>query len=196
MRVSIPIGLLVLAVVTAAEAIPPLPAGLFVLAPEESRITFFVQDNRGGFTGYAREMEGRALIRQVQEWVYGAEVQVRVPARSLTTGLGLRDAQMHRGHLHPDRFPVIAFTGTVHAAGVRIASEFPAEVRGLLLLHGREREMAFPARIIPLPDGFRGRGEFVVRMSEYGIPIPRFLIFVAEDPVRVTVDLVFRRSSP
>jgi len=55
------------------------------------------------------------------------------------------------------------------------------------------REVFFPAGVTPLPDGFRGKGEFEVRMSEFGIPIPRFFVFVAEDPVRITVDLLFRR---
>lgn len=167
-----------------------------MLVPEASRITFFVRDNRGGFAGSAREMEGRALVRQVEGFVYAAELWVRVPARSATTGLGLRDAQMHRSHLHTDRYPLVAFTGTVFAERVRVASEFPAEVRGILHLHGVQREVLFPARITPLVDGFRGRAEFVVRMSEYGIPLPRFWIFVAEDPVRVAVDLVFRTPGP
>lgn len=169
----------------------PLPAGRLHLDADRSRIELFVRDNRGGFRGRATEMEGSAVIRQTGEFTYTAQVEVRVPARSVTTGLGLRDAQMHRAHLHTDRYPLIRFTGTVLAERVRIASEFPAEVRGTLSLHGVDRELSAPARVTPLPNGFRGRAEFVVRMSDHGIPIPRFWIFVAEDPVQVTVDLVF-----
>lgn len=167
-----------------------------MLVPEASSITFLVRDNRGGFWGYAREMEGGAWVRQTEGFAYAAELDVRVPTRSLTTGLGLRDTQMHRSHLHTDRYPVIAFTGTTVAERVRVASEFIAEVQGTLLLHGVQGKLLFPARIIPYPDGFRGRAELIIRMSEYGIPIPRFFLFVAEDPVRVTVDLFFRTARP
>jgi polyisoprenoid-binding protein YceI len=186
----------VLAGMATAGIAQPLPAGLFVLVPEESQIAFFVRDNRGGFSGRVREMEGRALVRQVREWTYEAEVQVRVSARSLTTGLGLRDSQMHRFYLHADRFPTLIFTGGVTAERVQVASDFAGEVRGSLHLHGVEGEVTFPVRITPLPNGFRGRGRFQVRMSAYGIPLPRFWIFVAEDPVQVTVDLVFRAPVP
>ncbi len=186
------IFVLCLAFVASQASAQPLLAGRMQLDTGASRIELFVQDNRGGFRGWATEMEGTAQVRQTGEYAYAADVEVRVLARSVTTGLGLRDAQMHRSHLHTDRYPVIAFTGVVSAERVRIASEFPALVRGTLLLHGVPRELSFPVRITPLPDGFRGRGTFVVRMSEHGIPIPRFWIFVAEDPVQVTVDLVFR----
>ena len=37
-----------------------------------------------------------------------------------------------------------------------------------------------------LADAYLAEGQVVVRMTEFGIPIPRFLIFAAEDPVTVT----------
>lgn len=170
-----------------------LLTGRVQLVPNESRIEFFVRDNRGGFWGRATEMEGVAVVRQTGERAYAAEVQVRVPARSVTTGLGVRDAQMHRVQLASERYPLIAFEGTAASDRVRVAAAFPARVQGRLTLRGVTREISFPAEITPLPDGFRGRGEVEIRMSEFGIPIPRLFVFVAEDPMRITVDLVFRR---
>mgnify|MGYP000409828886 FL=1 len=170
-----------------------LLTGRVQLVPSESRIEFFVRDNRGGFWGRATEMEGVGVVRQTGERAYTADVQVRVPARSVTTGLGLRDAQMHRTQLVSERFPFLTFEGTVTSDRVRVAQAFPARVQGRLTLRGVTREVSFQAGITPIPEGFRGKGEFEIRMSEFGIPIPRFFVFVAEDPVRITVDLVFRR---
>jgi hypothetical protein len=57
------------------------------------------------------------------------------------------------------------------------------------------RSLSTPVQVTPLPNGFRGRAEFDLRMSDYGMPVPRFLFFVAEDVVRVTVDLRLRTAN-
>jgi polyisoprenoid-binding protein YceI len=99
---------------------------------------------------------------------------------------------MHRETLQSERFPVIVLAGSVVTDAARTASAFPAVAHGRLTLRGVTRQLSVPVRITPLPDGFRGQGEFEIRMSDYGIPTPRFLFFVAEDQVRVTIDIVLR----
>ncbi|MBI4280071.1 MAG: YceI family protein [Armatimonadetes bacterium] len=65
---------------------------------------------------------------------------------------------------------------------------------GRLTVRGVSRDVTFRATVLALPEQYVGEGEFVVRMSDFGIPIPRLLIFVAEDPVRVKVKVVARRA--
>ncbi len=172
-----------------------LAIGRFVIVPDQSRIELFVRDNVGGFRGRAREFEGTALVRQTGERSFVADVQLSVAARSVTTGLALRDGQMHREQLQSDRYPTIAFEGTVATDAARVVGTFPAMAHGRLTLRGVTRPLSAPVQVTPLPDGFRGSTEFELRMSEFGIPTPRFLFFVAEDVVRVTVELRLRASN-
>lgn len=188
-----PLALIAAVIVLASTAHAQLLAtGTFVVVSQESRVELFVRDNVGGFPARAREVEGRATVRQTGDRSFVADLEIRVPARSLATGFGPRDAQMQRETLQSDRFPVIVFAGSVTTDAARAASTFPAVVHGRLTLRGVTQQISVPIRVTPLPDGFRGRGEFEIRMSDYGIPIPRFLFFVAEDQVRVTLELLLR----
>jgi len=69
-----------------------------------------------------------------------------------------------------------------------------AMLRGTLTIRDTGREIEMPLAVIALADEYRASGEVTVRLSEFGIPIPRFLIFVAEDPVLVRARIRLKRS--
>ncbi len=163
-----------------------LPAGMFALDGEKSRVEFHVRDNRGGFTGVARDVDARVVVREQGDAVT-ADVEVRVDARTLTTGIGVRDRQMRRDFLDSDRFPMITFRGTATPRGRVGALAFPAALRGTLTIKDTTREVEIPLRVTALADSYLAEGQVTVRLSEFRIPIPRFLIFVAEDPVQIVL---------
>jgi polyisoprenoid-binding protein YceI len=165
-----------------------LPIGSFALDPAASRVEFFVPDNRGGFTGVARIVQITAAVRE-QDGTFTAAVDARIDAHSITTGVGLRDAQMHRDFLLSDQYPMMVFQGTAVPTGSLAALSFPARVSGRLTIKGTTHEVEFPARVIALQDSYLVDGKFTLRMADFGIPIPRFFIFAASDPVEVTVRL-------
>ncbi len=177
----------------AAVVLGLLPVGTFVLDPAASAVTFVVRDNRGGFRGEARRVEATVRVEETADG-FAAAVEARIDARSLTTGLGLRDAQMHRDFLQSDRYPAITFRGTAVPAGPVTGLSFRVLVRGRLTIRDVSREVEFPAQVVALRDAYLAEGTVTVRMTDYGIPIPRFLIFVAEDPVEVTLRLRLRAA--
>jgi len=163
-----------------------LPVGPLALDGRQSRVEFHVRDNRGGFTGVARDVEARVVVREQGEG-FAADVEVRIDARTMTTGVTLRDRQMHADFLASERFPSITFRGTAVPRGRPGALPFQAALRGDLTIKDVTRDVEIPLRITALADSYLAEGELTVRMSEFRIPIPRFLIFVAEDPVRVSL---------
>lgn len=177
----------------AAGALTLLPTGRFGLDGAASRLEFFVNDNRGGFTGVAPTLSAQADVRE-QDGAFAADVVVRIDARSITTGSGLRDSQMRREFLHTDQFPEITFRGTVVPVEPVTRLSFQADVAGQLAINGVTRETKFPVRVVALRDSYLVEGSTMVRMTEFGIPIPRFLIFVAEDLVKVTLKVRFLAS--
>lgn len=170
-----------------------LPVGTFVLDPATSQVEFFVPDNRGGFTGVARTVQTAATIRE-QDSAFSADIDAHIDARSITTGSGLRDAQMHRDFLQSDKYPVMTFQGTAVPTGSLAALSFPARVTGQLMIKGMTQGVEFPVRVIALQDSYLVDGKFTLRMTDFGIPIPRFFIFAASDPVVVTMRLRLTHS--
>lgn len=168
-----------------AAALSLLPTGSFTLDPASSRVEFLVRDNRGGFSGTARDIEAVAVVSE-EDGTFAADVRVRVDARTITTGSGLRDGQMRRDFLVTDRFPHMSFQGTVVPVTAVTGLSFRAVARGRLTIRDTTRDVEVPLRITALRDTYLVEGTFTIRMTEFGIPIPRFLIFVADDPVEVT----------
>jgi len=167
-----------------AAALSLLPVGSFGLDAPASRVEFTVADNRGGFTGVAGAVEAQATVRE-QGDTFAAEVEARIDARRLSTGLGVRDAQMRRTVLRTDRYPFITFRGTAVPRDRPGGLPFAAVLRGRLTITDVTRDVEIPLRVIALADAYLAEGEVALRLSEFGLPIPRFFIFAAEDRVLV-----------
>ncbi|HEV8339403.1 MAG TPA: YceI family protein [bacterium] len=187
-------GMLIAAVAVAAA---PLPTRDFAIAHPSSSVEFFVRDNRGGFTGRTTTISGTVAVREiVREQVegYAAEVTARIDARTIRTGVGLRDGQMRSAQfLNTDEFPFITFRGTATAAAPE-GRGVKGLLRGRLTIKEVTRMVEVPLEITVEDGDYLARGEVVVRMTDFGLPIPRFLIFVAEDPVRVNLQIRVTRA--
>jgi polyisoprenoid-binding protein YceI len=179
-------------IVVQAPAI--LPVGIFRIDPAESRVEFMMRDNRGGFTGSTDQLGGTATVAASDAESFTATVDARVDARTLHTGNGVRDAQMRRDFLQTDRYPFITFRGSIASPQRPGAGPMRAVLRGALTIRDTTRDVEIPLSIVALAEEYRATGEVLVRLSEFGIPIPRFLIFVAEDPVTVKVRVRLRKG--
>jgi polyisoprenoid-binding protein YceI len=169
-----------------AAAVALLPTGAFVLDPASSQVEFLMRDNRGGFSGVARDIDTTVTVREQGEG-FVADVEARIDARTITTGIGLRDSQMRRDFLLADRFPLMTFRGTVVPLERPGALSFRAVMRGALTIKDATREIEVPLRVTALRDTYLAEGQVTIRLSDFQIAIPRFLIFVAEDPVQITL---------
>ncbi len=83
--------------------------------------------------------------------------------------------------LHTKRFPRARFVGAIERSGAKMI------VRGKLELHGKERELAFEARL----EGERLVGEFELQPSDFGITPYRALLGALrlQDRVRIAFSL-------
>jgi polyisoprenoid-binding protein YceI len=179
---------------SAVEGVALLPTGTFEIIPGDSSVTFMVPDNRGGFQGRATKVTGRIAV-EAQEGgdTYLARVDAVIETASITTGNGSRDASMRSGFLLTDQFPAIMFSGTVTARPGLAVRPFPAMVQGHLRIRNVTRDAVFPATVTALAREFLADAVTTVQMADYQIPYPRAFIFVAHDPVTVTLHIRARQ---
>jgi polyisoprenoid-binding protein YceI len=155
---------------------------------------FAVPDNRGGFSGRTTQVTGRVVIEPPTDGgEYNARVEGAIDAASLTTGNGSRDGSMRADFLRTREFPKITFTGTVSARPGLGVRPFPAVVRGRLTIRDVTRDVEFPATVVALAREYRADGTVKIRMADFGIPYPRAFIFVARDPVTITLHILARQ---
>lgn len=178
----------------AVGALALLPAGTFAIAPGDSSVVFAVPDNRGGFPGRTTQVTGRVVVEPPTDGgEYTARVDAAIDAASLATGNGDRDDRMRADFLRTRQFPKITFTGTVTARPGLGVRPFPAAVRGRLTIRDVTRDIEFPATVVALAREYRADGTTKIRMADFGIPYPRAFIFVASDPVTVTLHILARQ---
>ena len=179
---------------SAVQGVVLLPVGIFEIVPGDSSVTFSVPDNRGGFTGRTTKITGRIVVeprRDGEEYV--ARVDVVIDTSSITTGDGTRDASMRSTYLSTGQFPHMTFKGTVSAQPGLAVRPFAATVHGQLTIRDVTRDVEFPTMVTALAREFLADAETTVRMADYGIPYPRAFIFVARDPVTVTLHIRARQ---
>ncbi|TMI78350.1 MAG: YceI family protein [Bacillati bacterium ANGP1] len=178
-----------------AEGLVLLPVGTFEIAPGDSSVVFSVPDNRGGFSGRTTRVTGRIVVEALGDGdEYVATVTAMIDAASISTGNAIRDASMRSTFLRTREFPTIAFEGTVRARPGLGVHPFAAAARGRLTIRDLTREVEFPATVTALAREYLADATAIVRMADYQIPYPRTFIFVARDPVTVTLHLRARQS--
>ena len=171
-----------------------LPTGTFEIVPGESSVTFFVPDNRGGFTGHTTQVTGGVIVKARPDGeAYTAQVAASIDTRSITTDNGIRDAAMRTTYLHTAQFPAITYRGTAAATPGLGVRPFPAALRGQLTIQNVTRDEEFTATTVALAREFVADASAAVRMADYKIPYPRAFIFVARDPVTVKLHIRARQ---
>lgn len=188
MRLAIAIVLAAVLAAPAATAVAqPAPAGTFAVVPGQSTVEFFVRDNRGGFVGRSDQLTGSLTVRRRDDGAYVADLDLSLDARTIRTGIGLRDDQM-RGALGTGTHPFITFKGSAVAERITDAT-FDAAVRGTMTVRGVSREITLNAAVARAGDAYRGDAKTGVRMTDFGITPPRLLFLAAEDPVALTIHI-------
>ena len=175
-------------------ASPASAPGLVLrVAAPKGQVVFDAQAFLHSFSGRTSKIRGTLRLADGNR-PDGAEACFRIDAASLETGNATRDAIMRDEHLQTIRFPVIAFD-LLRVEGARSAAdgwEFVA--RGTLTLRGVTREIRFPVLARRVGDDLRLTGEVPVRMSDHGIPAPKFLFLTVEDRVLVRFDILAARA--
>jgi polyisoprenoid-binding protein YceI len=185
-------GLLVLGWAQSAPAceLPPASNPRFLLRVDDSRsaVAFDAKAFLHSFTGRTSRIRGTVALAD-PESPDGAAACFRIDAASLETGNGTRDAIMRDDHLETQRFPSIAFDLTQVERARRTADGWEFLARGALTLRDVARQTQFVVRARRDGNGVRLTGEVPVKMTDHGVPVPKFLFLTVEDPVLVRFDV-------
>ena len=187
-------ALLLLALLGLAPAPSPRAEGEVKLPidPAKSKIGFTITRPGETIEGSAPQFSGEVRL-DPQHPFDGSSVTLKVDPAAMVTGNGIRDRKMRNSHLEVEKYPAIEFRSTsVRAAeGAEAGPLAPgatrkAVVEGTLALHGVTRTLRIPV-VLGYDHGLlTADGSIAFTLSEFQIPIPRFLWIVLDDKVTVT----------
>lgn len=155
---------------------------------DSSRVEYHITHSLSDVTDSAGIASGVVEIDPASATVYAARVDVDL--RALRTGIDMRDRHIHSSdYLDTARFPTARFDFAAALAD----SGGAVRARGTLALHGVEREIEVPLRLLPRADGVRVRGTFTIALADHDIPRPKMMMLAAGKTVDVRLDLLFAR---
>jgi polyisoprenoid-binding protein YceI len=174
------------AVVLLATAVVSAPAfGQEALRVSGGQVTVICPLTVGGsFEAKTKNLSGDLAVAGDNQAVQGA---LTVDLQTLETGIGLRDRHLKDNYLEVAKGPEYAEARLQDIRVERLDGK--TTFRGLLTLHGQQREVTGTAQIKPDGNGYRMQASFPIKVSDFQIPEPTYLGVGVADEVTVRVNL-------
>ena len=111
------------------------------------------------------------------------------------TGNEGRDKKMKKDILKVEQFATVSFAPKTYTGTIAASGDSNIQVTGVFTLQGIPHDLTIPMRIHI--DGLKAtvQGDFVIPYVQWGLKNPSFLIWKAENDVRVDLDLIGRISN-
>jgi polyisoprenoid-binding protein YceI len=172
---------------------PAKPGAFYRLVTGPSWVRFDAKAFMHDFAGKTSQVDGALRVGDAER-LSQADACVRIDAASLDTGNSTRDGIMRSDHLETARFPTIDFLLTAVDGVTHQGETWEFTASGTLSLHGVSREIRLALRASQEGDAVRLAGRLPLKMTDYGIRIPRFLFLTVDDEVMVSFDVTARRA--
>jgi len=169
----------------------------FRLIPDESQIITKVKDPFGSIVNGAvrvRQGEARGDIDRLQEV---GSVNLVIDSSSYNSNIGLRDQDVQEHYLEVQQYPVIRFNSTGIQKIERPQSPedlWQITVRGRLELHGVQKEVIVPVRLLYQTNKITAQGNFRFVLEDFNIRVPTLLFLKAGNQVDVEFRIVGERQ--
>jgi polyisoprenoid-binding protein YceI len=167
----------------------------FRLNPDESQITTKIADPFGGVvegTFRLRQGEARGDPDRLAE---SASVSLVIDTASYNSNIGLRDQDVQEYYLEVKQHPVIRFNGALAEKAERTSQDaWQITVKGRLDLHGVQREIVVPVRLLYQQNRIVAQGSFRLSLAEFNIAAPRLLFLKSGNQAEVNFRLVGERQ--
>lgn len=175
-------------------------AARFEFRPDEgsNSIEFVSKAPMETVTGKTSQLAGFVALDPAQV-ADSIAVSIDVPLASLDTGIELRNQHMRENHLETDRYPTATFRGAAVVSGAGKALEAgrteTIEIQGDFQVHGVTRTIRVPVDLTwtPAGDGHGGAlrtvARFQLKLADYDIKRPSFLVMKLDEVQRVTFDV-------
>lgn len=123
--------------------------------------------------------------------------EIHVDLVSLDTGMSLRNKHMRENHLETEKHPEAVFKLTsldIPGGTLAEGQKTAVNVTGTLLLHGVSREIMPLSWLTVSGDELIIESKFSIKLQDYSITRPEFLIMKLAEEQRINVKLVGLRS--
>ncbi len=193
MRTSARMAAVAAAALALAGASAALAADFTVSPGGKNLVQFESKAPLETVTGKTQQVHGRLTFDPASVGD-SVDVEVDVDLASLDTGIELRNKHMREDHLETDKYPQAVFRGGRLTGDSKMRFEpgkkTKFKIAGDFELHGVHRRIEAPVEATLQPDGsLHVETHFDVKLSDYGIPRPQFLVMRLDEVQHITFDV-------
>ena len=149
--------------------------------------------------GKSTALEARAVVQHQGEGLRLENLEASLPVKSILTGMAIRDEHMRRYiFTAPDgTMPDLRFAGgdTLCTAQAGHQGEFSCKIYGTLAIRGVARPFAIPLKLRAEGQAFRGAGDAIVKLSDYGIEQPSQFGVKTANEIQVRLDFTAKEAA-
>jgi len=118
------------------------------------------------------------------------KMAIKILMKSFMFKKALMQEHFNENYVESDKFPKATFKGTiVDFESIKITNlETKVEVKGVITIHGINKEIVIPANIIRTEESILVKGEFNLFVADYNIKIPSVVAKNIAKKIKVTFD--------
>lgn len=163
----------------------------YKVSPELCSLTFDVSAQLHQVHGTSSAFSG--IITGDPADITGARIQISLDPKTFDTDNQSRDKVMREKSLEIDKYPAIEFTSTSIEASAKDLVEgkaTDATIKGTLKLHGMEKEMSVPVKILLQGDKLTADAGMALVLDEWNIFRPRVVFFRLQNDIKIHFKIV------
>lgn len=167
----------------------------FTFKPEATFISYFLKGNVHDTLGYVKKIQGKASAAITPDGrLTAAAVQFTFAADTMDSKDQARDERMKKKFMEISLYPDVTYRSTAAGAGLenavpiaRATKEHPLafDLEGSLTIHGTTRAITIPVTVYPDNNLLITEGTTILKLKDFNIKNPSFLIFRTEDNVKI-----------
>ena len=165
---------------------------LIVKSGEINSIEFLASSTLSNFEGKTSAVEG--FIALDTTLYKNSRINLSVYLDSIDTGIGLRNKHMKEKYLETDKFPVANYNGTIINVKHLSYSESDIETKGILKIHGNEKEYKISGKLFNYGKLYRVDAGFNVSLKDFNIEQPTFLFISVDDNIILKCVIYFTKK--
>jgi polyisoprenoid-binding protein YceI len=166
----------------------------YKIIPQQSTLDFDVSAQVHRVHGVSNDFKG--TISGDPKDITGAKITIRLDPTNFDTDNDKRDKVMREKSLEIEKYPFIEFeSNSIQAVNKELIANQPvdATIQGILKLHGVEKEITVPVRILWDERQLTADATMDLNLDDFGIFRPKVLFFRLQEDVKVRFRIVAER---
>jgi polyisoprenoid-binding protein YceI len=123
-----------------------------------------------------------------------SDLYFEVQLNSLDAGNSMYNRHLKEDYLETKKYPYATYKGQITEINAITDSSFAVHVSGGFSIHGKVKTLELTGVIMRVEDALKVNCDFVVKISDYDIDIPKLMFIEADNEIKVSLDFYVQPS--